>query len=127
MVGGGPTGIEVSAELADLIREDLTRIYPELIRFVQITIYDVAPRILGGFDASLGEYATKKFRRQGINICTGEQHQRNMQKTFYFAYTVDWACSYTGVTVTEVRPQSLVIKDLGEGELYDQQDIGSVN
>ena len=32
IVGGGPTGIEVAAELHDMVVDDLRRIYPDLIR-----------------------------------------------------------------------------------------------
>ncbi|KAF2402462.1 hypothetical protein EJ06DRAFT_542173 [Trichodelitschia bisporula] len=73
IVGGGPTGIEFSAELHDIISEDLSRVYPELVPFTNITVYDVAPQVLSMFDAELGKYAMKTFRREGINIRT-EHH-----------------------------------------------------
>ncbi|KAK3078855.1 hypothetical protein LTS18_006462, partial [Coniosporium uncinatum] len=38
IVGGGPTGIEFSAELHDLISQDMKRMYPELARFTRITV-----------------------------------------------------------------------------------------
>lgn len=53
IVGGGPTGIEYAAELHDLIREDLSKIYPNLMRFVSITVYDVAPKVLPSKQFSL--------------------------------------------------------------------------
>lgn len=71
MVGGGPTGIEFSAELYDFITEDLARLYPDLIRYTRMTVYDVAPKILGSFDQKLSGYATQKFRRRGIQVKTG--------------------------------------------------------
>jgi NADH dehydrogenase FAD-containing subunit len=46
IVGGGPTGIEFAAELHDLIHDDLATIYPDLVPFVRITVYDVAPKVL---------------------------------------------------------------------------------
>ncbi|EPZ35141.1 Pyridine nucleotide-disulfide oxidoreductase-like protein 2 [Rozella allomycis CSF55] len=70
-VGGGPTGVEFSAELHDFIYEDLSKMYPELMSKVTITLIDVAPKILTNFDASLSEYAAKKFERSGIKIRTG--------------------------------------------------------
>ena len=51
--GGGPTGIEFSAELHDLIHADITKHHPTLARLCKITVYDVAPEILGSFDQSL--------------------------------------------------------------------------
>ncbi|KAI9822538.1 MAG: hypothetical protein M1827_000257 [Pycnora praestabilis] len=70
VVGGGPTGIEFSAELHDLINEDLAKIYPSLLKHVDITVYDVAPNVLSMFDESLGKYAMETFSRQGIRILT---------------------------------------------------------
>jgi NADH dehydrogenase FAD-containing subunit len=70
IVGGGPTGIEFSAELHDIITEDLSRVYPELIPFHKITVYDVAAKVLPMFDEKLGKYAMDTFRREGIDVKT---------------------------------------------------------
>jgi NADH dehydrogenase FAD-containing subunit len=70
VVGGGPTGIEFSAELHDLINEDMSKLYPELIQFHKITVYDVAEKVLPMFDKKLADYATQKFKREGIEIKT---------------------------------------------------------
>ncbi|CAM0141243.1 unnamed protein product [Umbelopsis sp. WA50703] len=90
VVGGGPTGVEFSAELHDFISEDLSRLYPQLMAHVRMTLYDVAPHILGTFDSNLSAYATKKFARRGIQVKTGRQ-------------------------VKEVLKDRLVIKEDGEG------------
>ncbi|TAQ87662.1 hypothetical protein B7494_g4002, partial [Chlorociboria aeruginascens] len=73
IVGGGPTGVEFAAELFDLCHEDLPKLYPDLVPHVKISIYDVAPKILPMFDASLANYALGLFRRDGIQIKT-EHH-----------------------------------------------------
>ncbi|KAL7267488.1 hypothetical protein RUND412_009924 [Rhizina undulata] len=70
IIGGGPTGVEFAAELHDLITEDLTRVYPSLIRYPRITVYDISPRILSMFDSTLAHYAEKLFARRGITIKT---------------------------------------------------------
>lgn len=54
LAGGGPTGVEFSAELHDLLHAEIERHYPALARMAKITLYDVAPNILGNFDKSLG-------------------------------------------------------------------------
>ena len=64
------TGVEFAAELHDLIHEDLKKVYPSLIPHVNITIYDVAPKILPMFDQKLAEYALKLFKRDGIQVKT---------------------------------------------------------
>jgi NADH dehydrogenase len=70
IVGGGPTGIEFSAELHDIIKEDMARLYAELIQFHKITVYDVAKKVLPMFDENLAKYAMETFNREGIAIKT---------------------------------------------------------
>lgn len=70
IVGGGPTGIEFAAELHDLIRDDLKKLYPGLVEYIGITVYDVAPKVLPMFDQNLANYAMELFRRDGITVKT---------------------------------------------------------
>lgn len=81
IVGGGPTGIEFCAELHDLIHEDLRKIYPDLVQFVQLTVHDVSDKVLGMFDRKLSDYAMKTFRREGIQIKTSS-HIESLSKGF---------------------------------------------
>ncbi|OSD00481.1 FAD/NAD-P-binding domain-containing protein [Trametes coccinea BRFM310] len=76
IVGGGPTGVEFAAELHDFLHSDLARHYPALARMAKINLYDVAPVILGGFDTGLQEYATSKFKREGIRLLTQHHVER---------------------------------------------------
>ncbi|KAG1732120.1 NDE1, mitochondrial external NADH dehydrogenase [Suillus lakei] len=80
---GGPTGVEFSAELHDLLHAEIERHYPSLARMAKITLYDVAPNILAGFDKSLGVYAENKFRRDGISIKT-RHHVERVEKDRMF-------------------------------------------
>ena len=70
VVGGGPTGMEFVAELSDLVREDMTKLYPRLAPNVRITVYDVMPRVLSMFDENLAKYAMQTFKREGVHIRT---------------------------------------------------------
>eukprot|EP00919_Chromeraceae_sp_WS-2016_P041425 GHVR01098698.1.p1 GENE.GHVR01098698.1~~GHVR01098698.1.p1 ORF type:complete len:294 (-),score=31.92 GHVR01098698.1:238-1119(-) len=83
IVGGGPTGVEFAAELHDLLHAEVERHYPSLARMAKITLYDVAPNILGSFDKSLGSYAENKFRRDGISIKT-RHHVERVEKDRMF-------------------------------------------
>ena len=78
VVGGGPTGMEFSAELSDLVHDDLLKLYPNVKDFVQITVYDVAPQVLSMFDERLAKYAMETFRRQDIQIKT-EHHVEELR------------------------------------------------
>ncbi|KAI9669684.1 MAG: hypothetical protein M1831_007380 [Alyxoria varia] len=70
VVGGGPTGIEFSAELHDFLREDMSRIFPDLAPLAKVRVLDVAPQVLSMFDKSLAKYAMNTFKREGISIKT---------------------------------------------------------
>ncbi|KAH8651425.1 hypothetical protein BX600DRAFT_483795 [Xylariales sp. PMI_506] len=71
IVGGGPTGVEISAELSDLAQQDLKRLYPSVAGLLRITIFDVAPNILSAYDKRLYEYATEQLVKRGIEVATG--------------------------------------------------------
>ena len=62
--------MEFAAQLSDLIREDLAKVYPDVVRFTRISLYDVAPKVLPMFDAALADYAVKTYTRQNIDIKT---------------------------------------------------------
>ncbi|THH18896.1 hypothetical protein EW146_g2185 [Bondarzewia mesenterica] len=76
IVGGGPTGVEFAAELHDLLHHEIAKHYPTLARLANITLYDVAPKILGNFDRGLAEFAEKKFNRNGIKLLTSHHVDR---------------------------------------------------
>jgi NADH dehydrogenase FAD-containing subunit len=73
VVGGGPTGMEFAACLSDLIREDISKLHPQLMKYIRISLYDVAPKVLPMFDQSLSGYAVDKYKRNNIEIKTSHQ------------------------------------------------------
>ncbi|APA08340.1 hypothetical protein SS1G_13269 [Sclerotinia sclerotiorum 1980 UF-70] len=76
IVGGGPTGIELAAEIDELIQEHLGAVYPRLKGYCTISIYDVADRLLGQFGEKLSEYAMEKFENRGdVHVKTGKHIQ----------------------------------------------------
>lgn len=68
IVGGGPTGVELTAELSDMANHELQDIYPDISKLIKISVYDVAPNILGNYDKSLHEYATEQLKKRNINV-----------------------------------------------------------
>ena len=79
VVGGGPTGVEFSAELRDLVYDDMVKLYPGVRDYVRVTVYDVAPKVLSMFDQSLSQYAADVFKRQNIDIRTNH-HVEELRK-----------------------------------------------
>jgi NADH dehydrogenase len=70
-VGAGYAGVETLAELHDMVHEAL-RSYPELREAPQRwVLVDAAPKILPEIPRRLGEYASRRLRRRGIEIHVG--------------------------------------------------------
>ena len=76
IVGGGPTGIELSAELCDLFNHSFAKLYPHLKGKPSLAIHDVAPNILSVFDAKLQDYALSSFSKRGVQVVTKSHIQR---------------------------------------------------
>ncbi|KAJ4147318.1 hypothetical protein LMH87_001850 [Akanthomyces muscarius] len=70
VVGGGPTGVEISAELSDLFNNDFAKLYPSLAGKMSITIFDAAQFILGAFEQSLRDYAITSFSSRHVRVHT---------------------------------------------------------
>ncbi|KAK9844058.1 hypothetical protein WJX81_003133 [Elliptochloris bilobata] len=71
VVGGGPTGVEFAGTLADFVRVDLRRKYPELMPFVRVTLLQSAQSILTMFDERLQRQALASFEKAGVEVRTG--------------------------------------------------------
>ena len=64
VVGGGPTGVEVAAELYDLIKEDLSRFYPQLAKEIaRVRLVELQDHILSTYDREISDYAAQLFSR----------------------------------------------------------------
>ena len=83
IVGGGPTGIEMCAELSDLREKEIRDLYPDVADYIMISIYDVAPNILSAYDRKLYEYANNKLVNRKIDIATSTSITRVEQDAMY--------------------------------------------
>ncbi|PIL27017.1 hypothetical protein GSI_10156 [Ganoderma sinense ZZ0214-1] len=70
VVGGGPTGVELSGELHDFLEEDLRSWYPELAEHVRITLVEALPNVLPSFSKQLIDYTESTFKEAKIDILT---------------------------------------------------------
>ncbi|MBC7669616.1 MAG: FAD-dependent oxidoreductase [Gemmatimonadaceae bacterium] len=71
IVGGGATGVELSAELIEAHRELLESIGAEQRFRLDIAIVEAAPRILGGLPEKISDQATVALERKGVRVLTG--------------------------------------------------------
>ncbi|SJM82169.1 probable External NADH-ubiquinone oxidoreductase 1, mitochondrial [Zygosaccharomyces bailii] len=68
VVGGGPTGVELAAELKDYVDQDLHKWMPELSQEIKVTLAEALPNILNMFDKKLVKYAQDLFRQEKIDL-----------------------------------------------------------
>ncbi|KAF8154707.1 pyridine nucleotide-disulfide oxidoreductase-domain-containing protein [Crassisporium funariophilum] len=70
VVGGGPTGVELSGELHDFLEDDLKSWYPELAGKIRITLVEALPSVLPMFSKQLINYTESTFKESKIEILT---------------------------------------------------------
>jgi NADH:ubiquinone reductase (H+-translocating) len=69
IVGGGPTGVEMAGQLAELKTETIPSIYPELNPArVHVVLVEMTDHLLGPFDDSLRQYALQELIKRGVDV-----------------------------------------------------------
>jgi NADH:ubiquinone reductase (non-electrogenic) len=95
VIGAGPTGVELAAELYDMVYQDVAKTFPSrLLQDVNIQIIDLQEKILSAYDRRIAEYATDFFKRANITCLLG-------------------------AIVKEVKEGCVVIQDKETGEVKD--------
>lgn len=61
VVGGGPSGVEFTADLFDFVKQDIHRHFPKLSKYIKITLVEALPHILNMFDANLISVVEQRF------------------------------------------------------------------
>jgi NADH:quinone reductase (non-electrogenic) len=82
--GGGPTGVEVAAEIHDLIHEELSESYPELAPLARVVLVEALGRLLTSFDEALADYTLRHFARGGIEVRTSAKVRAVEQERIVF-------------------------------------------
>jgi NADH dehydrogenase len=69
VVGGGPTGVEVSGTLADMKQTVLPKDYPELdFNLMTITLVEGGDRLLGAMNDVSSKHAKKFLEKRGVQV-----------------------------------------------------------
>ena len=69
VVGGGPTGVELSGAIAELRSFVLEKDYPELdFSLMKIRLYEAGPRLLNGMSENAGTKAVKFLEKINVEI-----------------------------------------------------------
>jgi NADH dehydrogenase len=69
VVGGGPTGVEVSGTLAEMKNLVLPKDYPELdFKMMQVFLLEGSPKVLGSFSEQASVKAKEYLLKLGVNV-----------------------------------------------------------
>jgi NADH:quinone reductase (non-electrogenic) len=69
IVGGGPTGVEMAGQLAELKTETIPSTYPELNPArVHVVLVEMTEHLLAPFDDSLRQYALRELIKRGVDV-----------------------------------------------------------
>jgi NADH:quinone reductase (non-electrogenic) len=72
VVGGGPTGVEMAGQIAELAREALRRDFRQVdTRSARVLLVETAERILTGFPSSLSHKAERSLEKLGVTPLVG--------------------------------------------------------
>jgi len=126
VVGGGPTGVELSGALAEMKHYVLPKDYPEL-DFSKMNIYllEGGPKTLGNMSEKSAEDSLKYLTRLGVKVMTNTivnnfdgNHVQLKDGSVIPAKTVIWAAGVTGA-VPRGFDKSLIAK--GNRLMVDRQ------
>ncbi|HEX6539071.1 MAG TPA: NAD(P)/FAD-dependent oxidoreductase [Candidatus Dormibacteraeota bacterium] len=118
IAGAGPTGVEYSGALAELIRHVLPKDFPRLdVNQARVVLIEGSDRVLGGFSKGLSRDATRRLKRMGVEVLVGRFVKDVDDHTLVLdsgrrinAETVVWTAGVRATPVAErlgVEPSSL--------------------
>jgi NADH dehydrogenase len=73
VVGAGPTGVELSGQVAELAK----RVLPQEFRWIdtgseaRVVLVEAAPTVLGSFDPKLQRYTQRRLEKMGVELRVG--------------------------------------------------------
>ncbi|MDH2326448.1 NAD(P)/FAD-dependent oxidoreductase [Cereibacter sp. SYSU M97828] len=72
VIGGGPTGVELSGIIADLTKRTIWRDFRNIdTRKARVLLIEGAKRVLGAFPEDLSEYTRGALERRGVEVMLG--------------------------------------------------------
>ncbi|GME67298.1 unnamed protein product [[Candida] boidinii] len=84
--GAGPTGVEVAAEIYDLLHEDIIKGFPRILaQEVSIHIIQSRSNILNTYDKTISDYAMKRFENDQIDLLTNSRVKEILPDKVVFA------------------------------------------
>jgi NADH dehydrogenase len=116
VVGGGPTGVEVSGSLAELKKNILPKDYPELdSNKIQIFLFEASQKLLNGMSEQASQKANEYLRKLGVKVNVGigvKSYDGSKvsftDDSFIQSKTLIWAAGVTGNKIKGIPADVLV-------------------
>ncbi|RDW80702.1 NADH-ubiquinone oxidoreductase-like protein [Coleophoma crateriformis] len=117
--GGGPTGVEFAAELFDLLNEDLTHLFPKIIRN-EISVHLIQSRghILNTYDEAVSKYAEDRFNRDQVEVLTNSRVKEVQKDKIIFTQK-----GPDGEVLTKELPMGFCLWSTGVSQTKFCQDL----
>lgn len=108
-VGGGPTGVELSGAIAELVHDVLRKDFPALdVRAARIVLVEAAPNLLGAFGKRLQRNGLSRLRKMGVEVLLNASVQAVEPDGLTFADgtrlaagTIVWAAGVRGAPLVD--------------------------
>lgn len=84
--GGGPTGVELAAEIKDYISQDLCKFIPGIENEMKVTLIEAQHNVLSMFHPRLIEYTKNVFKEQGVDLRVDTMVKKVDDKNVYASY-----------------------------------------
>jgi len=94
VVGAGPTGVEFAAELDDLIREDLVKLYPKQAELAEVVLVSSTDDLLSSYDKRISDFTAELLKQSRVRV-------------------------EAGVRVVEVKASGVVCKRKATGDIFE--------
>lgn len=116
VVGGGPTGVELSGSLAELKTHVLPKDYPDM-DFSKLNVYllEAGPATLGAMSKASQQRSQQYLEQMGVNVLTRSQVSTYDGKTVTLTdgrsiptHTLIWSAGVTGNVPSGISAQQLV-------------------
>jgi NADH:ubiquinone reductase (H+-translocating) len=116
VVGGGPTGVELSGALAELKMHVLPKDYPELdAKQMNIFLIEGSPKLLGSMSESASRKAKDFLTEMGVTVITdarvlaynGKEISLSNQQSIQ-SKNVLWSAGVKGCVIDGISPDALV-------------------
>lgn len=128
IVGGGPTGVELSGAFVDLVRRSMRREFRHIeTNSLRVVLVEGSDRILEAYDEGQSEYAKQRLEHLGVEVWTGRRATKVEARRLEFndgssleASTIIWAA---GVEATPLTRQLGVEPADRAGRLTPRSDL----